>query len=123
MKLSGTLLQKTLGMVMITIPLALTATAEMNMRQVEIKNCASKGSPCFTVRAPEAQVSSLSPLYVMKNMTLEIDGSKKQVFQSPQGYIDFGSDQLVLQNLDGNGTLTEHVFDLNTLEQKTYVTK
>lgn len=128
MKSTRALLQRTLGIVMITMPLALPATAEMTMKRVQVKSCAAKGSPCLIVTSPEVQVSSFKPLYVLRNVTVEIETlekgeTKKNLMQSPQGYLDFDNDQLVLQSLDKNGTLTEQVFNLKTLERKTYITK
>lgn len=123
MKLASSLLHRTLGMVMITMPLALSAAADMTMQKVEVKNCTVDGKTCMKATAPSAQVGSLRPIYMMKDLTLEIDGAKKEVIKSAQGYIDFGTNQLVLQDLAKDGTLTEQVFKLDTLERKTFVTK
>lgn len=123
MKFTKSVILKTLGMAMIAMPLAPKAMADSTLKQIEIKNCAEKGSPCMKITAPTAQGGSVRPLYVLKDLTLEIDGSKKETIQSPQGYIDFENNQVVLQNLDKNGTLTEQVFNLKTLERRTYVTK
>ena len=124
MNKSASLLTKTLGMVMITLPLALTASADMTMKNVQIQNCASKGDMCLTVKAPQAQVSSAMPIYFMKDIELEI-GSKGRTEKSvkAQGYLDFNSNQLVLQSIDKKGTLTEEVYNLTTLQKQVYVTR
>lgn len=123
----ATLLTKTLGIVMITMPLALTASADMTMKNVQIQNCASKGDLCLTVKAPQAQVSSAMPIYFMKDIELEI-GSKASPEKTTksvkaQGYLDFNSNQLVLQSIDKKGTLTEEVYNLTTLQKQVYVTR
>lgn len=121
---SATLLTKTLGMVMITMPLALTAAADMTMQNVQIQNCASKGDLCLTVKAPQAQVSSVRPIYFMKNIEVEIgSNSNKTKTVKDQGYLDFDSNQLVLQSIDKKGTLTEEVYNLTTLQKKVFVTR
>lgn len=124
MKKSTSLLTKTLGMVMITMPLALTAAAEMTMHNVQIQNCASQGDSCLTVKAPQAQVSLAKPIYFMKNIEVEIGPKGNMVkIVKDQGYLDFDSNQLVLQSIDKKGTLTEEVYNLTTLQKQVYVTR
>jgi len=111
-------------MVILTMPLALTASAEMTMTNVRIQNCNSKGEMCLTVKAPQAQVSSVRPIYFMKNIELEI-GNKEKIDKTVkgQGYLDFDSNQLVLQSIDKKGTLTEEVYNLTTLQKQVFITR
>ncbi|WP_413290201.1 hypothetical protein [Bdellovibrio sp. HCB337] len=119
------LLTKTLGMMLVTMPLALTASAEITMQNVQIQNCASKGDLCLTVKAPQAQVSSTKTIYFMKDIELVIGSSKGQTEKSvkSQGYLDFDSNHLVLQSIDNKGTLTEEVYNLTTLQKRVFVTR
>jgi len=113
------------ALLLITMSLSLSASAEMTMQNVQIKNCASKGNLCLTVKAPRAQVSSAKPLYFMKDVEVEIAGSKGRIEKSvkPQGYLDLDNNQLILQSIDTKGTLTEEVYNLTTLQKQVYVTR
>ncbi|MBS1970159.1 MAG: hypothetical protein JSU04_07610 [Bdellovibrionales bacterium] len=124
MNKSTSLLTKTLGMMIIIMPLAQSASADMTMQNVQIQNCASQGDTCLTVKAPQAQVSSAKPIYFMKDVEVEI-GTKGRTERSvkSQGYLDFGSNQLVLQSIDKKGTLTEEVYNLTTLQKQVFVTR
>lgn len=121
---SAFFLNKILGMVILTMPLALPASAEMTMRNVQIQNCTSKGDICLKVKSPQAQVSFSRPIYFMKDIEFEI-GTPNQTEKSTkaQGYLDFDSNQLVLQSIDKKGTLTEEVYDLTTLQKQIFVTR
>ncbi|MBC7372079.1 MAG: hypothetical protein H7326_10965 [Bdellovibrionaceae bacterium] len=114
-----------LGKMLLTLPLSLTAFAEMSMKKVDVKNCNQDGSICMNVTAPSAQIGSLKMIYVMKDVSVEISGpgKRKEILSSPQGYLDFDSNQVVLQKIDKKGVLTEQTFNLTTLERKTFVTK
>jgi hypothetical protein len=121
---STSLLTKTLGMMIIIMPLAQSASADMTMQNVQIQNCASKGDVCLTVKSPQAQVSSAKPIYFMKDVEVEF-GTKGRIEKSvkSQGYLDFGSNQLVLQSIDKKGILTEEVYNLTTLQKQVFVTR
>jgi len=121
---STSFLTKTLGIVMITMPLALTAAAEMTMQNVQIQNCSSQGDKCLMVKAPQAQVSAAKPIYFMKNIEMELStqGQTEKSVKA-QGYLDFDSNQLVLQSIDNKGTLTEEVYNLTTLQKQVFITR
>lgn len=125
MKTLGSYFLKTLGMVILTMPLALEASADMSIKNIQIQNCSSQGDHCITVRAPKAEVSSVRPIYFMKDIEVEIGSTKgpHQKSVKTQGYLDFDSNQLVLQNIDKHGTLTEEVFNLTTLQKQVFVTR
>ncbi|MGZ3748921.1 MAG: hypothetical protein ACXWRE_15705 [Pseudobdellovibrionaceae bacterium] len=124
MKLMDSYFLKILGMVAFTMPLALEVSAEMTMTHVQIQNCASQGDSCIRVKAPKAQVSSVRPIYFMKDIEIEIE-SKKTTYQHTysQGYLDFDNNQLVLQSIDKKQTLTEEVYNLTTLQKQVFITR
>jgi hypothetical protein len=129
MKTMGSYLLKTLSMVILTMPLALEASAEMTMKNIQIQSCTSQGDSCLTVKSPSAQVSTVKPIYFMNNIEIEIGNPKNPSGKSfktqnySQAYLDFDSNQLVLQNIDKKGNLTEEVYNLTTLQKQVFVTR
>jgi hypothetical protein len=125
MKLRRSLLFKILSTALLLNLSSFTARAEMSLKNVEIKNCAKTKPYCFKLSAPAASVGSFRQIYVMKDLTLKIEGPKghNETLQSPLGYLDFDNNQLVLQSKNAQGSLVEKVFNLNTFERKTYTTK
>ena len=110
----------------IAVPLALNAGTEFSMKSIEISHCSPDGLTCMTVRAPTAQIGSVRPIFFLKNVQIEIVEAKVQrkiAYQKPQGYLDFDSNQLVLQSQDKSGALTEEVYNLKTLQKQVFVTR
>lgn len=126
MKNMWSFLTKTLGIVTFTMPLAFTAAADMTMRNIQIQNCTPKGDFCISVKAPKAEVSSVRPIYFMKNVEVELTGPQNALEkkQNSQGYLDFDSNQLVLQSIDKKtNTLTEEIYNLTTMQKQVFVTR
>jgi hypothetical protein len=123
MKRVGTFLTKTLSIVMITMLLALETSAEMTIKNIQIQNCSAKADQCISVTAPSAQVSSVRPIYFMKEINLEIGSANgpKEKIQKSQGYLDFDNNQLVLQGPNKKGQMTEEVYNLTTMKKQVFV--
>lgn len=127
MKTLGSYLLKTLGAVILTLPLSLEASSEMTMTNIQIQNCTNQGDTCLMVKSPKAQVSMVRPIYFMNEVKIEIgnpkDNTQKYIQTFKQGYLDFDSNQLVLQNIDKKGTLKEEVYNLTTLQKQVFLTR
>jgi hypothetical protein len=126
MKRMWSQLYKHVGIVIFTMPFALQAAADVSIKNVKLQNCSAKIDQCISIKSPNVQVSSLRPIYFFNKVELEI-GNKKgilsETIERPQGYLDFDSNQLVLQRTDEKGTLTEEVYNLTTLQKKIYITR
>jgi hypothetical protein len=126
-KTLGSYLLKTLGAVILTLPLSLEASSEMTMTNIQIQNCTNQGDTCLMVKSPKAQVSMVRPIYFMNEVKIEIgnpkDNTQKYIQTFKQGYLDFDSNQLVLQNIDKKGTLKEEVYNLTTLQKQVFLTR
>lgn len=123
----GSYLLKTLGAVIFTLPLSLEASSEMTMTNIQIQNCTRQGDACLMVKSPKAQVSTVRPIYFMNDIEIKIgnpkDNTQKYTQTFKQGYLDFDSNQLVLQNIDKKGTLKEEVYNLTTLQKQIFLTR
>lgn len=115
-------------MVILTMPLALESSAKMGIDKIQIQSCANQGDICLTVKSPKAQVAALSPIYFMNDVEVEAVYRKNiankvvpKVQTYKTGYLDFDSNQLVLQKIDKNGFLTEEVYNLTTLKKNIFV--
>lgn len=125
MKKLDSYLIKILGMATLAMPLALEASAEISLKNVLIQNCTPHGNQCVTVRAAKVDVSAARSIYFMKDLEVELKSPQGPLEKSTkaQGYLDFESNQLVLQSTDKNGNFTEEVFNLTTLQKQVFVTR
>lgn len=125
MKKLDSYLIKILGMATLAMPLALDASAEISLKNVQIQNCTPRGDQCVTVRAAKADVSAARSIYFMKDLEVEMNHPQGPFEKSvkPQGYLDFENNQLVLQSTDKDGNFTEEVFNLTTLQKQVFVTR
>ncbi len=117
---------RNLGIVILTMPFAVQASADVTISNVNLRSCSPKFDRCISIKSPNAQVSSLRPIYFFNSIELEIGsrkGQPEQTIQRSQGYLDFDNDQLVLQQNDKGGKLTEEVYNLTTLQKKIYITR
>jgi hypothetical protein len=125
----GSYFLKILGMVTLTMPLALEASAEMTVTNIQIQHCTSQGDLCIKVKSPKAKVSMVKPIYFMKDIEIEMGNPKgpdsqltdKSSKTFVQGYLDLDNNQLVLQSIDKKATLTEEVYNLTTLQKQVFV--
>ena len=91
-------------------------TMESKIQKFELKNCRTE-KKCLKLTADKAQSSQFLPLYVLKNIKMELQQAEKtKTFEALTGYIDFNQDTVQLDLKNGD----ELLLDLKTLEEKNF---
>lgn len=109
----------------VAIAAPLSASAEVRIQNFKMSLCSKDGQKCLEVSGAQARQSLWAPIYSFKNSQVRLFNrmsGTENTYSDASGYIDFGSEQVVLLEKQTD-KLFERVFPLTTLNEIKYVVK
>ena len=97
----------------IAIAMPEAVRAESTMEKFALSTCRNEGRRCLKATAEKAEGGSFTPIFALRSLKVTItDSEKKEKTESvsERGYIDFTTNRIVMDTLNG-----EKVFNLGDL--------
>ncbi len=103
------------------------AKADGSISNFNLQVCNSARTKCLIANSANAETGDLKPIYFLNHVDIELTSFDKQLkyqdLRDQKGYVDFANDQMVLRQVEKDGSLNERVFNLSTLNESVLKTK